>query len=164
MLLNCTCSQQIFIKVINGYSLVLMAGADLFPFNNFTNKILPFSVPGMHMKSLVLASPSLIQLILDRKRAIVRLRDARAKVCFFRLFLSQTSSWESWRLSWAISNWWRISLAKASWKLTWPIDLSLQLCRPLVTALNFLFRDEKGHRPVGLTSRLKRQLPGNHRV
>ena len=57
---------------------------------------------------------------------------------------------------------------KASCKLTWLIILSLQLYRPLVTALNFLFKDKKkGYSRTDqqrLAPRLKRQLPGNHRV
>jgi hypothetical protein len=100
-------------------------------------------------KSLVLASPSRSQPIHDLSLAIVLLKEARARLCFFRLFFSHNSPGDSGRLSCAILNRCRISRAKASWNFTLPTVLLVHLCNPLVTALNFRSSVEKGHGPVG---------------
>ena len=108
-----------------------------------------------YWKSFVLASPSFSQLILERSRAMVRLREANARQCFFRLLFNHISPAASTRASCAISSWWRISLARTSWEFICPIFLSLQLCNPLETSLNLQSREMNGHGPAGTEFLLK---------
>ena len=121
-----------------------MTCANLLTGHNLSNNFFLFWWRAWRWKIFVFASPSWSQLILERSRAIVCWREARAKLCFFKLLLSRTPWEDCWRLSWAISNWCKISLAKASWKFTWPTTWSLHLCRPLVVGLNFFLEGSEG--------------------
>ena len=97
---------------------------------------------------VVLASPSLSQVIRERLRAMVRWREDNAKECSLALFRRQVSRGDKTRWSWAISNWCKISLANPNWVLTWPIVFWLQLWRLLTVALNFHASVSKGHDEV----------------
>ena len=71
------------------------------------------------------------------------LEGCESQTVLFKLFFNHNSEWDNWRL------WCKISLAKASWKFTWPTIRSLHLCRLLVVALNFLSKVMKGQGPAG---------------
>lgn len=94
-------------------------------------------------KSLVLASPTFSQLILDLKREMVHLREDRAKECFLSPCFSHSFNSDSSCISWATSNWCSISLTRASWEVTSPIFLSLYPCRALAILTSF-HKSERG--------------------
>lgn len=79
--------------------------------------------------------------------ATVRIRDANACECVFKLFCNHTSLVDNDLLSCTI--WCTISLARASWELRCPIFLSFQLWSPRVVALNLRARVSRGYGLLG---------------